>query len=66
MFGYAFAEGSVLCICSKASDLSTVSGFGVVVNSWEILGEISGCGVGMVLEEAFCVQLLLLKVGPSV
>ena len=30
-------NGSVLCICSKASNLFAVSGFGVVVDSWEIL-----------------------------
>ena len=46
---------SVLCICSNASNLSAVSGFGVGVVSWEILGEISGCEVDVVLGEAFCV-----------
>ena len=59
-------NGSVLCICSNASNLSAVSDFGVAVVSREILGEILGCGVGVVLGEAFCVQLLVLKVGPSV
>ena len=58
-------NGSVLCICSKASNLSAVSGFGVVVDSWEIWGEIAGCGVEVVLEEVCCVQLLVLKAGPS-
>ena len=29
-------NGSVLCIGSKASRCSAVSGFGVVVGSWEI------------------------------
>ena len=48
-------NGSVLCICSNASNLSVVSGFGVGVVSWEILGEKSGCGVEVVLEEVFCV-----------
>ena len=58
-------NGSVLCICSKESNLSTVSGFGVVVDSWEIRGEISGCGVEVALEEVCCVQLLVLKAGLS-
>ena len=35
-------NGSVLCICSNASNLSAVSGFGVGVVAWEILGEVSG------------------------
>ena len=48
-------NGSVLCICSKASSLSAVSGLGVVMDSWEIWGEISGCGVEVVLEEVCCV-----------
>ena len=59
-------NGSVLYICSNASNLSAVSGLGVEVVSWEILGKISGCGVGVVLGETFCVQLLVLKVGLSV
>ena len=48
-------NGSVLCICSKASCLSTVSGFGVVVDSWEIFGEILGSGVEVALGEVCCV-----------
>ena len=48
-------NGSVLCICSKVSTLSAVSGFGVVVDSWEIWGEISGCGVEVALGEVCCV-----------
>ena len=59
-------NGYVLCICSKASNLSNVSGFGVVVDSWEILGEISGCGVEVALEEVCCVWLLVLQAGLSV
>ena len=58
-------NGSALCICSKASNLSVVSGFGVVVDSWEILGDILGCGVQVALGEVCCLQLLVLKVGPS-
>ena len=58
-------NGSILCNCSKASNLSIVSGFGVVVDSWEILGEILGCGVEVTLGEVCCVQLLVLKTGPS-
>ena len=46
---------SVLQICSNASNLSAVSGFGVKVVSWEILGEILGCGVEVVLGEVSCV-----------
>ena len=60
-----FQNGSVLCICSKASNLSNGSGFGVVVDSWEILGEIFGCGVEVTLGEVCCVQLLVLKAGLS-
>ena len=56
---------SVLCICSNASNLSAVSGFGVIVISWEILGEILGCGVE-VLGEVFCIRLPVLKAGQSV
>ena len=48
-------NGSVLCICINTSNLSAVSGFGVRVVSWEILGEISECEVGVVLGEVFCV-----------
>ena len=59
-------DGSVLCICTKASNLSNVSGFGIVVDSWESLGEISGCGIEVALGKVCCVQLLVLKVGPSV
>ena len=59
-------NGSVFCICSTASTWSTVSGFGAVVGSWEIWGVVSGCGVEVVLEGVFCVQLLVWKAGPSV
>ena len=59
-------NGSVLCICSNVSNLSTVSSFGVGVVSWEICGETSGCGIEVVLGEVFCVWLLVLKVGLSV
>ena len=59
-------NGSVLCICSKASHLSALSGFGVVVESWEIWGEISGFVVVLVLGEVCHVQPLVLKAGPSV
>ena len=48
-------NGSVLHICINASNLSAVSGFGVGVVSWEILGEMSGCVVEVVLGEVFCV-----------
>ena len=57
-------NGSVLCICSKASSHSAVSGFGVVVCSWEIWGVASGCGVEVV-SEVFWVPLLEWKAGPS-
>ena len=60
-----FPNGPVLCICSKACNLSAVSGCGVVADSWEILGEILGCGVEVALGEVCCVQLLVLKVGLS-
>ena len=43
----------------KASKWSAVSGFGVVVGSWEIWGAISSCGVEVILEEVCCVQLLV-------
>ena len=42
-----------------------VSGFGIVVDSWETWGEVSGCGVEVALGEICCVQLLVLKAGPS-
>ena len=58
-------NGSVLCICSKASNLSAASGCGVVVDCWEIWGEVLGCGVEVALEKVCCVQLLVLKAGPS-
>ena len=38
---------------------------GLVVDSWEIWGEVLGCGVEVALEEVCCVQLLVLKAGPS-
>ena len=59
-------NGSALCICSKASKQSAVSGFGVVVGSWEIWGAASRCGAEVVLEEVYCVQLLVWKARPSV
>ena len=59
-------NGSVFCICSNASKWSAVSGLGVVVGSWEIWGDVSGCGVKVVLEELCCVQLLVWKTGLSV
>ena len=52
-------NGCVLCISRNASNLSAVSGFGIGVVSSEILGEILGCEVGVVLGEVFCVQLLV-------
>ena len=58
-------NGFLLCICSKASNLSAVSSFGVVVDSWEIWVEASGCGVEVALEEVCCAQLLVLKAAPS-
>ena len=59
-------NGSVFCICSKASKRSTVSGFGAVVGSWEIWGAVSVCGVKMALEREFWVWLLVWKSGPYV
>ena len=59
-------NGSVLCICSNASNLSAISGFNVELASWNICGETSGCGVETVSGEFFCVWLLVLKTGPSV
>ena len=56
-------NGPVLCICSNASNLSAVSGFGVGVVSWEILGEISGCGVSMVLGKAILCMTSGIKSG---
>ena len=57
-------NGSVLCICSKVSRHSAVSGFGVVVALWEIRGVVSVGGVEVV-SEVFWVQLLVWNTGPS-
>ena len=57
-------NGSVLCICSKASRCSAVNGFGVVVGSWETWCVVSGWGVEVV-SEVFWVWLLAWKAGPS-
>ena len=57
-------NGSVLCIWSKASRQSAVSGFGVVVGSWEIGGVVFVWGVEVVLM-VFWVWLLVWKPGPS-
>ena len=46
-------NGSVLCIWSNASDMSTVRGLGVGVASGEIFGETSGCGVEVYQESSF-------------
>ena len=59
-------NGSFFCICSNASKWSAVSGFGIVVGSWEIWGSVSGYGVEVALEEVCCVWLLVWKAGPSV
>ena len=59
-------NGSVLCICSSASNLSAVRGLGIGVASEEIFGETSGCGVGVVSGESLLAQLLVLKAGLSV
>ena len=56
---------SVHCICSNASNLSTVRGLGVRVATGEIFGETSGCGVEVVSGESFLVCLLVFEAGPS-
>ena len=43
-----------------------MSGFWVVVDFWEIWGEVSGCGAEVALEKVCCVQVLVLKAGFSV
>ena len=57
-------NGSVHCICSRASQQSSFIVFGVELLSWDMCG----CGIigGVEMEsELFCVWLLVWKAGPS-
>ena len=56
-------NGSLPCICNKASQRSAVSGFGVVRGSWESWGVLSGWGIEVLLE-VFWVWLLVWKADP--
>ena len=61
-------NGSVLCICSSACNLSVISGFEVVLGVSVTSGVIAsdcGCVVGSFVEVHWTVLLLVLNTGSS-